>query len=453
MTDGWRLALRNLRRNRRRNGATALGIALGFAGLSILGGYVTRIELFLRTNTVYLQHGGHVAVYHAEGLEKAGARPARYSLTATDQVAIRRALEGDPRVEYSAGYLRGMGLAGNGCRTVPFAALGIDPGVLQRNVRQPDVRRISADFVRPVRGGQLFDYLDVDGAVGLAAGLARLLGKTRTHDDFGGPAAAVVVPDCGSPEATAQIAGDANVQLAALSFDGALAAIDGEVVNVFHTPTTDTEDQTLYTTLSTLQRLYSTDAVTYVAVYLKKWREAEPFARDLEARLRGVGLGVVAYPFTDERVSPYYVGSMTFLQSMVVFIVLLVASVVVLGVMNTGTLTVYERSREIGTFRAVGYTRSQVTGLFLREVTLLSAAGLAGGLALSHAVATGVRLANIRISPPGVPGTLQVVLTPGPAVYLALVALLLPLSILVTWLVVRRRLRERTADLLTATTA
>ena len=59
----WSLALRNLRRNRRRNVATAVAVALGYAGLVLFGGYISRIETFIRTTTVYLDHGGHVAIY------------------------------------------------------------------------------------------------------------------------------------------------------------------------------------------------------------------------------------------------------------------------------------------------------------------------------------------------------------------------------------------------------
>lgn len=451
MTGGWRLAARNLRRNMRRNVATGVAIALGFAGLSILGGYITRVELFLRTNAVYLQHGGHVAIFRTGGLERAAARPARYALDAGLQHRIAEALDTDPRVAFAARYLRGMGLAGNGCRTVPFVALGIEPGTAERVVAHPDVGYISADFVRPLRGRPLHEVHGVPGAVGLSAGLSRLLGKTRTHDEFGPDLPAVVVPDCAAPDLAAQVAADANVQLAALTFDGALSAIDGEVVNVFHTPSADTEDQTVHTDLETLQRLYATDAVTYVAAFLHEARDAGPLARDLRARFAAAGLPLDVFTYDDERLNPYYVGSMGFLVSMVIFILLLVASVVALGVMNTSTLTVLERGREIGTFRALGYTRRHVTGLLVREMTLLAALGAGLGLAIATAVSAAVALADIRVTPPGVPGSLRLLLTPGPRVYAAVASLILPLAIAVTWAVARRSARRGTADLLTAT--
>jgi uncharacterized membrane-anchored protein len=52
-----------------------------------------------------------------------------------------------------------------------------------------------------------------------------------------------------------------------------------------------------------------------------------------------------------------------------------------------------------------------------------------------------------------VPGTIQLTVTPGAGVAAVVAAAMLPLSLLATWVVVRRRVRERVADLLTATTA
>jgi putative ABC transport system permease protein len=210
---------------------------------------------------------------------------------------------------------------------------------------------------------------------------------------------------------------------------------------------------TLVTTLASLQELYATDAVTYVAVYLKDWRQAEGFAAELQARLRAAGVRASVYPFSEEKVNPYYAGTMAFLGSLVTFITLLVTTVVVLGVMNAVTLTVFERTREIGTFRALGYRRRQVAGIFLREILLLASASVGAGIAGALAAAALVNAANIRFSPPGVPGTVQVLLLPSWPIVLAVAALLVPLAALVTYAVARRRAALRTADLLTATTA
>ncbi|MGE3840931.1 MAG: ABC transporter permease [Vicinamibacterales bacterium] len=446
----WAFALRSLRRNRRRNVATATALALGYAGLVLFGSYIARIEVFLRTTTVYLQHLGHVAIYKQGGLDQSLARPRAYSLTASEQQQILSILRADPRVALAGRYLRGMGLAGNGCRTLPFRATGVEPDVFARLVMHPDVLEVSPSFAHPLKGRALPDAADVTGAVGLSSGLAHLLGKPRIHDEVG-HAVITLVPECGSPSAVDQIASDANIQLAAMTFDGSLTAIDGEIVNIFNTPSAETEDQTLVTSLDTLQRLYDTDAVTYISSFLRDHRDAEVVAADLRRQLREHGISADVFTFDDNRVNPYYVGSMAFLGSMLLFVGTLVTAVVVLGIMNSVTLTVYERTREIGTLRALGWRRSHVTGLYLREGLILAVIGTMAGTILALGVAALVNAANIRFSPPGVPGQVQLILQPRLDILFTVAAILLPLLVLVTWLVARRRVREPTADLLTAT--
>lgn len=452
MTRAWHVAWRSLGRNRRRNLATAVAIMLGYAGLVLIGGYVIRIERFLRTNSVYLGPSGHVAVYREGGLERSGARPSRYSLTAEHQEAIAEVLGNDPRVEFFGRYLRGQGLAGNGCRTTPFVATGMEPGVEARVLSHPVVQRDAADFVKPLRGRLVSQATEVEGAVGLAAGLARLLHKPRVHDEVG-PLESFVVPVCDSEEALAQIAADANVQLAARTFDGSLGAVDGEVVNVFHTPSTETEDQTVVTSLALLQQLYDTDHVTFVAAFLHEAADAPAVAADLRAALASRDVPVDVFTYLDYDVNPYYVGTMQFLGSLVTVVGVLVITVVVLGVVNAATLTVYERTRELGTFRALGYTRRQVSALLVREVLLLTLVAMAAGLVLAFGAAALVNAANIQFSPPGVPGSVQLTVTPNLTLAGGVALAMLPLSLLATWAVARRRVRERVADLLTATTA
>ena len=279
-----------------------------------------------------------------------------------------------------------------------------------------------------------------------------MLGKTKVHDEVpeGGD---VLVPACGTPEADAQIASDANIQLAAMNFDGSLGAVDGEVINTFHTPSIETEDQTIVTSLDLLQRLYATDEVTFFAVFLRSAGEAEAVAADLRARLGAAKVPASVYTYLEYDVNPFYVGTMAFLNSLVGFIVILIVTVVVLGIVNAATLTVYERTRELGTFRALGYTRRQLAGLLVKEVTLLSVIAVGAGLVLAFSIAAAVNAANIRFKPPGVPGSVQLQITPDLTVALAVALAMLPLSLLATWLVARRRVRERVADLLTATTA
>jgi putative ABC transport system permease protein len=126
---------------------------------------------------------------------------------------------------------------------------------------------------------------------------------------------------------------------------------------------------------------------------------------------------------------------------------------VVLSVLNAMTLSVLERTREMGTLRALGFTRGQIVGLFLREAVLLSLLAVGLGLFVGLAGAAGVNAAGIRFSPPGVTGTVQLLLTPTP-LWCGLIALVLvPMSAIGTWLAVRRRVQEPVVSLLFSSAA
>jgi ABC-type lipoprotein release transport system permease subunit len=122
----WKLALKNLRRNRRRNLATAIAVALGYAGLVLITGYALRVENYIRTTTVYLHQLGHIALYQEGGLELVDLKPKAHSLGPEEQAVIARVLAEDPEVELWGRSLSGSGLAGNGCKTVPFLARGVE---------------------------------------------------------------------------------------------------------------------------------------------------------------------------------------------------------------------------------------------------------------------------------------------------------------------------------------
>jgi len=55
-----------------------------------------------------------------------------------------------------------------------------------------------------------------------------------------------------------------------------------------------------------------------------------------------------------------------------------------IGVMNTTAMSVFERTREFGVLRAVGWTRARVLGLVMGEAVLISLAGAAVGLAMGY---------------------------------------------------------------------
>lgn len=446
MTGGWRIAVRNLRRNRRRNLATGLAIALGYASLVIIGGYSNYAYEGMGALTVYLQRVGHLAIHKPGGLARAAAKPSAYAFPVEEQRAVAALLAADPRVEFAGRYLRAGGLAGNGCRSLPFVGTGVEPEVERRLLAHPRVLRWVAERSRAVEGTSLADAGGEGGRVALSVGLAK---KLRKHPSAESPAAAPAPLDCGAGKAD----GDPWVQLAAIDFDGGFNALDARVTSLYRAVLYEEDKGSLMTDLATLQRLLATDRITSFSVYLKAPGDAPAVERDLAGRLASAGIQAELHRFDDPVASPYYAGTLAMTWAILGFIGILVVVVAAISMLNAMTLTILERTRELATFRSLGFTRGQVTALFLREAAALTALGIALGLLLGLAVSAGVGAAHVEIEASGIAGTLPLRLQPTFAVCVVAAAAYFPFSLAATWLAVRRGVARPVADLLTAVTA
>jgi ABC-type antimicrobial peptide transport system permease subunit len=76
---------------------------------------------------------------------------------------------------------------------------------------------------------------------------------------------------------------------------------------------------------------------------------------------------------------------------------MLLAIVIVVGVSNTMTIAVRERTREIGTLRAVGMQRTGILGMFFVEAVVLGLLASGAGAIVGVLVCSAVDAAAIRI--------------------------------------------------------
>jgi putative ABC transport system permease protein len=173
----------------------------------------------------------------------------------------------------------------------------------------------------------------------------------------------------------------------------------------------------------TLRQLYGLNAATTGAIhlYLEDPRQASAVAARLRAALAAAGWRVM-----DPDAQPYWMKLMQtvpsedwtgqkldvttaddemgqfkqFILALKVvtgLLVVILMAVVVIGILNTLAIAIRERTREIGTLRAIGMQRAKVRWLILLETALLAVAGTAAGAILASALAAGLNAAAIAL--------------------------------------------------------
>ena len=357
-----RLALRSLRRHRRRTALTVLAIAAGAGMVVFAWGFGEGLAGWL-THTAVSGRIGALQV-HARGyLDTIDANPIALDLAVDDVLPIVRQT---PGVKAAAPRLKLAAIISSGKTSSMVQVEAIDP-VADRAVC-PD-RWSSFDAGGP---------LSVDGgrSVVLGAALADSLGVkvgdsvTLMAGTRAGAQNALDFTVAGITRGAAFLE-SRRVITTRLQDASELVAMPGrthEIAIALHDPEqSDAVKAALQTTLS------SSAASSSAGTEVHTWQEVSPFLRDGVARIRIILRGV----------------------SLVLFIV------VVLGVANTVLMSVFERVREIGTFVALGMKRRAVQALFMLEALVLGAVGSVIGGGVGSAVVLWLSVRGIDFTPPG----------------------------------------------------
>ncbi|MGZ3768616.1 MAG: ABC transporter permease [Bdellovibrio sp.] len=429
MTIFWKMAWKNLWRNKRRTLATASAIITGFVGLNLLGGYILRVERYLRVNSIYVNHAGHLSIYKSGGLEGFYNNSKKYQINGQEIKDLQTQLQSYGEVEFSAPFLAGMGLIGNGEKSVPFIAVGVDPALEKKIQEHPLVHRWTDELVAQKNEPSFKDYsLKIPDAISVTKNLGLLIDRTGPFQNLS--------------------MSKREVQLAGTDYHGSFNAVNGTLSYQHTTGFALSEDTGLVAPLDLLRRLYDTDGATYLAVFLKENISISDFKTKLENDFKNKNLAFDIHPFDDDRISLFYVGTMGFLYIMAGFFVFLIFMVVALSIINTTAIGIIERKKEIGTLRALGFNEKQISWMFTQESILLTFVSLGIGGILTQIFAHAVNLLNIRFYPPGIAGDMQFVLTPDLWLCLDIALPLMIIAIAACYWVSNKQIKQPLAELL-----
>lgn len=341
------LAVRNLFRNGRRSLFTILAIALGFLAVNVLGGFTAYIFTNLQDSYIYAEANGHLTVFRAGFLDKGKLDPNRYLLSEQQLDRIRQVLQRHPEVVLSTPQLQISGLLSNGQVSTIFVAAGRVPS---------DVAAIGklggrGATVKLYDGQALSDQ--AENAIGVSHGLAAVLNLKL---------------------------GDSAVAMAP-TISGQVNALDAELHQLIDAPIEALEDKLALVPLKFAQDLYDTGSVDRVTVLLASTEQTEALRTVLARELAEAGLELDIRTWNE--LSPFYTKVKKMFDVIFAISFLIVFTIVVMSVVNTFTMAVMERTREIGTLRALGVKQRGIVSLFSLESVVLGGFGSALGIALT----------------------------------------------------------------------
>lgn len=343
-----KLAFRNLFRNARRSLFTVLAIALGFVAVNVLGGFTAYIFSNLEESYIYAEANGHLTVFKQGFLDKGKLDPNRYLLSETELERIRTTAARHPQVVISTEQLNVSGLLSNGQVSTIFLAAGRVPSDIEAigKLSSRNSKRILLYDGRPLSDAD-------EHGIGVSHGLAKAL----------------------------NLALDGTAVAMSPTVSGQINALDVQLVQLIDAPIEALDDKLAVVPLKFAQSLYDTASVDRVTLLLRRGTDIEAVRGTLARELHAAGLDVDIRTWTE--LSPFYTKAKKMFDVIFVVSFLIVFTIVVMSVVNTFTMAVLERTREIGTLRALGVRRRGIVTMFALESVVLGGFGSLFGIGLT----------------------------------------------------------------------
>ncbi|HEY9192179.1 MAG TPA: FtsX-like permease family protein [Methyloversatilis sp.] len=351
------LALRSVLRQGRRTMIAIIGVSFGVMVLIEASGFIEYLMRGLRESTIRGQLG-HVQVVKPGYIKKGSSDPFAFLISGKDDVL--RQIEAMPGVEAVAPRLQFTGLVSKGDVTISFLGQGVSPA------REDVIARSEYTTVNISQGKGLDESATNEVIIG--RGLATNLG--------------VKVGE--------------SVVLLVNTPSGGINAVEVRVRGLFFSVAKAFDDSAIRVPLKLAHQLLKADGAHQWIVVLKDTGETDNFLARLDRTYAGQGLEFV--PWYD--LAEFYNKTRELFSSQVGVVKLIIAVIIVLSISNTLSMSVLERTSEIGTCMALGMQRYRILRLYIFEGLMLGLVGGAVGVIAGLLLAALLSYVGIPMPPP-----------------------------------------------------
>lgn len=197
-----------------------------------------------------------------------------------------------------------------------------------------------------------------------------------------------------------------NITVLTNTIDGVMNAMDLTVTGIFSAGIDEIDAQFIYLPLSVTQSILDTEYVDIAVIKLKDVNLTNKNFPKIESDLKDKNTGLIAKTWRELAVLFRQVETYYGVQNSMVEGILLI--LMFLGILNTVSMTVVERTGEIGTLRSMGEKRSDIVKQFVLESFLLSIVGIIVGVLFSFLMISIIHGANIMTEMPGASTPFQI---------------------------------------------
>ena len=178
--------------------------------------------------------------------------------------------------------------------------------------------------------------------------------------------------------------------------DGAMNTLDFEIVGVFQSFSKDYDARAVKIPLPAAQELLDTQGVNVLVVSLHRTRDTRAAAARIGSILGAQQLEIKRW----DELNDFYAKTVELYDRQFGVLQLIILAMVLLSVSNTVNMSVFERTGEFGTMRALGNRGRDVFALIITENGVLGVGGAALGVLVGVFLAGVISAIGIPMPPP-----------------------------------------------------